>query len=44
MAEEVVNSAGYRAGTGEQGKHKIPLLFSSSHTLLSVASGAISSS
>ena len=34
MAEEAVSSAGYRAGTGEQGKHGIPLLFSSSFTPL----------
>lgn len=43
MAEEAVSSAGYRAGRGEQGKCGIPLLFSSSLALLSVAAGAISS-
>lgn len=43
MAEEAVSSAGYGAGTGEQGKHGIPLLFSSSLTLLSLVSRAISS-
>lgn len=43
MAEEAVSSAGYRAGTGQQGKRGIPLLFSSSLALLSIAAGAISS-
>lgn len=43
MAEEAVSSAGYRAGIREQGKCGIPLLFSSSLALLSVAAGAISS-
>lgn len=43
MAEEAVSSAGYRAGTGEQSKHGIPLLFSSSLALFSIAAGAISS-
>lgn len=39
MAEEAVSSAGYRAGTGEQGKRGIPLLFSSSLALSSIAAG-----
>lgn len=43
MAEEAVSCAGYRAGTGEQGKCGIPLLFSSCLALPSIAAGAISS-
>lgn len=43
MAEEAVSSAGYRAGTGGQRKRGIPLLFSSSLALFSIAAGAISS-
>lgn len=43
VAEEAVSSAGYRAGTGEQSKRGIPLLFSSSLALFSIAAGAISS-
>lgn len=42
-AEEAVSSAGYRAGTGEYSKRGIPLLFSSSFALFSIAAGAISS-